>query len=600
MPATKKKPAKKGKAAAAPAPKLPPIKLADNLPALMWDQVPLKDLWIDDNRDRDAALEDRQIRSFAESIAARGQLQPVLITKLGAPKGRWRVVAGVRRVKAMRMLNLEQCDATAASFKTEDEVLAAMATENLHRQDLNPAEEANAVAHLLEAVAFDAAIAAGASSGTRPFTRELADDLLRKGGVALDAYQHDLLLQPRVHAHAIELVAARLAKSPTWVRDRAFLGRLDGKARDLVLSGELPLASARIIAQVADPKVRDDLARQAVKDPRDTYHGRPMTTERVQQIASEYLFSLGSVPWKLEEPFAGKIACAACPHNSNNNPGLFEHGVSARLSTRIDGERSKAEGAAGICSNHACFREKSTAANGAVNRVATKALLTIKGKPTDAAATAAAGPLTPKYINRSAVAHRVKQKAERQRAFGKPKSTKASTHPAVNRVDDQKREAEHKWKNAAYAWVDKKVNPVLSKWLKARPGAWLLFELLTKHELFQKIGNQHGAKVLQSPAWKELVGLLKAPSWEAALKIEAGAKRSFGLLDSWYAANNGTAASLVELLELDVDTPFPTLDDFLPAKDKAKPEAKAAAKPKAGKAKSAVDAEEDELEAEDD
>ena len=51
-----------------------------------------------------------------------------------------------------------------------------------------------------------------------------------------------------------------LAKSPTWVRDRMYVGRLGDKGRVLVLTGKLPLAHAREIAKVADPDLREDMA----------------------------------------------------------------------------------------------------------------------------------------------------------------------------------------------------------------------------------------------------------------------------------------------------------------------------------------------------
>jgi cell division protein FtsW (lipid II flippase) len=55
------------------------------------------------------------------------------------------------------------------------------------------------------------------------------------------------------------LVAAMLAKSLTWVRDRMYIGRLDGDGRALVLAGKLPLIHAQEIARVADPKIRAEL-----------------------------------------------------------------------------------------------------------------------------------------------------------------------------------------------------------------------------------------------------------------------------------------------------------------------------------------------------
>jgi ParB-like chromosome segregation protein Spo0J len=546
---------KKPKSAVPPAAKLPPIEVAKNLPTLVSGQYELKNLWFDTKSDRDPALEEREIRALAESIAVRGQLQPVLITRFGAPADKWRVVAGRRRVRAMRdVLKLGWCDATAMDLNSEADVLAARETENLQRQDLNPAEEATAVANLLEAVAQEALCL---GKGYRP------DQIDRTIPAA------ELLADATIKAKAIELVAARLAKSPTWVRDRAFLDQLDGYARELVLSGDLPLASARLIAQVADPEAREELASKA--SARAAYDGRPMAVDLVRVRVAEYLYSLREVPWKLDVPFAGKPACTTCEFNSKNSPGLFEDGR-ARVSVRHNGT-TNAEGA-GVCTQHACWRHKNSAAGAALAKAAKKAeaaVLTVKGKPTEALVKAKASEAAPAFIRPAAVRERAQSRLDAGRTRKHEESRAA---PKTSETESSlRRQAEWKLTDALREWVDKQLNPAMQRWLAARPGAWPLFVLLQEHEMWHKIPGQHGAKVLQTPGWRSLVGLLKQPSWDGLLQLERGGKRMYGLLEV-SDARSGIAQSLIEILGVEVAKP-PTIDKFLPpelrAKDAAKP-----------------------------
>lgn len=568
---------KKPKGAAPPAAKLPPIKMASSLPAPKPNILHLKSLWFDAKGERDASLVQRDLRPLAESIARQGQLQPVIVTAFGAPEGKYRVVAGHRRVRAMRdILNVETCDVNIVDYTSEADILAARETENLQRQDLNPAEEATAVANLLEAVAAEAAINAKADTSG-----------LSEWGSSSDKVV-DLLSLPRVREKAIELVAARLAKSPTWVRDRAFLGRLDGYARELVLSGDLPLASARLIAQVADPEARDELARKA--SARAAYDGRPMAVDAVRERVAEFLYSLRDVPWKLDVPFAGKPACIECEFNSKNSPGLFEDGR-ARVSVRHS-MTTTAEGA-GVCTQHACWRAKNSAAGAALLKAAKKAeaaVLTVKGKPTEALVKAKASEAAPAFIRPAAVRERAQSRLDAGRTRKHEESRAA---PKTSETESSlRRLAEWKLTDALREWVDKHLNPAMQRWLAARPGAWPLFVLLQEHEMWHKIPGQHGAKVLQTPGWRSLVGLLKQPSWEGLLQLERGGKRMYGLLEV-SDARSGIAQSLIEILGVDVAKP-PTIDKFLPpelrAKDAAKPAPTAKArKPGPAKARSPDD-----------
>jgi ParB family chromosome partitioning protein len=93
------------------------------------------------------SFEDDTLLALADSIKARGILQPVLVRPLVG--GRYELIAGERRWRAARLAELDTIPALvrrnddAASFE-----LALI--ENMAREDLNPVEEARACAALVE------------------------------------------------------------------------------------------------------------------------------------------------------------------------------------------------------------------------------------------------------------------------------------------------------------------------------------------------------------------------------------------------------------------------------------------------------------------
>lgn len=84
---------------------------------------------------------------LAASIAARGLIQPVVVTRHGP--GQFRLVAGERRWRAAQKAQLHEIPALIRELD-EREVTALALIENLQREDLNPIEEARAYHRLVE------------------------------------------------------------------------------------------------------------------------------------------------------------------------------------------------------------------------------------------------------------------------------------------------------------------------------------------------------------------------------------------------------------------------------------------------------------------
>jgi ParB family chromosome partitioning protein len=96
------------------------------------------------------------LRALAESIAARGILQPLLVRPLadapvapGAAGARYEIIAGERRWRAAQWAQLHEVPIVIQSFG-EAEALEAALIENLQREDLNAIEEAQGYRRLLE------------------------------------------------------------------------------------------------------------------------------------------------------------------------------------------------------------------------------------------------------------------------------------------------------------------------------------------------------------------------------------------------------------------------------------------------------------------
>jgi ParB family chromosome partitioning protein len=92
-------------------------------------------------------FDEETLSSLTASIRQLGVLQPVLVRQLG--EGDYELVAGERRWRAARRAGLSSIPAIVRNVSDVASVEHAL-VENLHRQDLNPLEEAAAYQQLIE------------------------------------------------------------------------------------------------------------------------------------------------------------------------------------------------------------------------------------------------------------------------------------------------------------------------------------------------------------------------------------------------------------------------------------------------------------------
>jgi ParB family transcriptional regulator, chromosome partitioning protein len=108
-------------------------------------QIPLELITANPQQPR-RQFDEESLLTLAESIRARGVIQPVLVKPAG--DGRYELLAGERRWRAAEMAGLETIPALVRQRDNAASLELAV-IENMAREDLNPVEEARACAGLV-------------------------------------------------------------------------------------------------------------------------------------------------------------------------------------------------------------------------------------------------------------------------------------------------------------------------------------------------------------------------------------------------------------------------------------------------------------------
>jgi hypothetical protein len=131
--------------------KAPPLEVRQGIapPVLVAErQIELALIDIPDRHDRmEQLLDAERIDEVARSMVSVGQLQQIGVVAVGE---RFRLVYGRRRVMAARRLGWTSIAARVWQYESEAHEISAREVENIQREDLNPIEEAIAIARLLE------------------------------------------------------------------------------------------------------------------------------------------------------------------------------------------------------------------------------------------------------------------------------------------------------------------------------------------------------------------------------------------------------------------------------------------------------------------
>lgn len=343
-------------------------------------EVPIADIAIDgtDHRMEDPKWK-AKIQEMAATLEAHGQLQPIQVREPERKNGKYLVVFGRRRLEAAKSLGWKSIRAEIVEADQAAAIERA-SIENIQREGLDSMEESEAVSMMLD---------------------QLAGGEVKITGEA-----------------AIAIVAERIGKSATWVRDRSVLARLGPEARKLVRSGRLPLAQARELAKLADHELQADIAEEAARHEDGTF-GR--TVEWVRSHVAEKVHSLKVVPWELAQKFAGKPACATCEHNSANAADLFigdKKDDVPEVKEKVEGTGG-ATVRAGVCLKPSCFKIKQAEAGKGIVAATKKAVMLLVKEGVSVAE--AVGEVIADGIKASSVMRAVRAEVEKPAAGAKKK-----------------------------------------------------------------------------------------------------------------------------------------------------------------------------------
>ncbi len=161
---------------------------------------------------------DQELDELAQSIKENGLLQPLVVRPEPRAADSFELVAGERRLRAVRRLGWDHVPAVVRDVPDATMLVLAL-VENLQRQSLNPLEEADGYRELSESFGMTQAEIASAVGKSRPAI-----------------------------TNALRLL------------------RLPASVRQLVRSDELSMGHARALVAVDDPLLAAELARKAVRE----------------------------------------------------------------------------------------------------------------------------------------------------------------------------------------------------------------------------------------------------------------------------------------------------------------------------------------------
>lgn len=149
-------------------------------------------------------MNEEALQTLADSIAAQGIMQPILVREIAADK--FEIIAGERRWRASQKAGLTEVPVLVREIA--DEAALAMALiENIQREDLNPLEEAMGIKRLIDEFDMTHEKAAGAVGRSRV----AVSNLLRL--LTLTPMVQDMLLDNQIDmGHARALVGSEPAQ----------------------------------------------------------------------------------------------------------------------------------------------------------------------------------------------------------------------------------------------------------------------------------------------------------------------------------------------------------------------------------------------------
>jgi ParB family transcriptional regulator, chromosome partitioning protein len=249
--------------------------------------------------------DEKALAELAESIKARGVLQPILVRPRN--EGGYEIVCGERRYMASSAAQKETIPARIVHL-SDSEALELAVIENIQREDVHELDE---------------------------------------------ALGYQALMRQDPELYTVETIAAKVGRSPKYIYGRLKLAELTPNLQAAFYEGKLTVGHAMEIARLQPrdqeralqecfPGHRTAKAILKDKDP------RPIGVRELRDwIQREIHLSLANAPFDVNDPNLVSAAgpCSTCSKRSGSNPLLFADSI----------KRSD------ICTDPECFKRKETA-----------------------------------------------------------------------------------------------------------------------------------------------------------------------------------------------------------------------------------------------
>ena len=199
------------------------------------------------------------LEELADSIRAKGVLQPIVVRPDDEAEGRFQIVAGERRWRAAQMAGLHKVPAVVRTL-TDSEVLELAIIENIQREDLNPVEEATGYRSLIDRFGHSQEQIASALGKSR--------------------------------SHIANLL--RLLNLPESVQEHLRAGHLTaGHARALITARDPELLAQKVIQRGLSVRETEALAREATRPVASTKDSRAEKDADTRVLEQDISATLG-------------------------------------------------------------------------------------------------------------------------------------------------------------------------------------------------------------------------------------------------------------------------------------------------------------------
>ena len=205
------------------------------------------------------------LKELSESIKKHGVLQPITVRKSGKVHI---IVMGERRYRASKLANMETIPCIIRKYENND-ILEIQIIENLQRQDVEPTEEADAIAYLSE-------------------------------------------------KYSATEIAKRLGRSENFIRQRLKLAGLIEGFKNFVRNGEMTISLGVGVA-LFEPEEQQMMMETM---------GEDFNVNQINRMIKEQTYDLEKAPFDVQDKklIVKAGACSECPFNAANQGNLFGDG----------------------------------------------------------------------------------------------------------------------------------------------------------------------------------------------------------------------------------------------------------------------------------